>query len=65
MIPHAGLSSRESGGWHEFVGPSVAEEGPEDVDAAAGQGEDGLDVALAFGSFAFVEPAGRHRSVGC
>lgn len=34
------------------------QECPEDVDAAAGQGEDGLDAVLALGTFTVVEPAG-------
>lgn len=40
------------------MGSSVAGEGSWNFYAAAGQGEDGLDAALAFGWLAFVKPAG-------
>ena len=33
------------------VGSFVAEQGPEDVDAAAGQGDDGLGVGASVGAF--------------
>ena len=51
----SGLSSGE----HVFgrlflVGLVVAEHGPEHVDASSGEGEDGLGVPLALGSFAVV-----------
>src|SRR5947209_18327157 len=36
---------------------AVAQHGVQDVDASAGEGEDGLVVAFAFGSFAVVEGA--------
>lgn len=39
------LSSREGRGRRGLVGPSVAQEGPEDMDAAAGEGEDCLCAA--------------------
>lgn len=58
------LSSREGCRRRELVGSSIAQEGPEDVDAAAGEGEDGLGVAFVLGSFALVEPAGL-RTFGC
>ena len=38
-----------------LVGPVVAEHGPEHVDPSAGEGEDGLGVSFALGSFALVE----------
>lgn len=40
-------------GW--LVAASVAQESPDDVDAASGQGEDGLGAALALGALAIVE----------
>jgi hypothetical protein len=40
------------------VGLLVAEHGPQDVDAAAGESEDGLTVAFALGAFALVERFG-------
>lgn len=33
------------------VAPSVTDQGPQDVDASAGEGEHGLDVLLPFGAF--------------
>ncbi len=42
-------------GWLVEVGLLVAEHGPEDVDAVAGDGEDGLTVAFALGALAFVD----------
>jgi hypothetical protein len=41
-----------------LVGGVVAEHGPQDVEAAAGQRENGLDVGLAFGAFPVVIGAG-------
>ena len=38
----------------ELVGGSVAQHGVEDVDAAAGEGEDGLVVGLSFVAFAAI-----------
>ena len=51
------LSSRLSGdAWHWFlVGGVVAEHGPEDVDAASGEGDEGLFMGLAFSAFPVVE----------
>ena len=40
-------------------GPAVAQQGPEHVDQASGQGEQGLAVDESFASFAVVEDAGR------
>lgn len=37
----------------------VAEQGPEDVDESAGEGDGGLDVPLMFGALALVELARR------
>jgi hypothetical protein len=50
---------RESSGEFEvwLEGSSVVEHGPEDVDAPAGEGEDGLVVAFALASLAVVEGA--------
>lgn len=39
-------------------GAVVAQERPQDVDAAACEGEDGLGVTLAFGAFAVIEASG-------
>nr|AAF08612.1 unknown [Mycobacterium avium] len=47
------LSSRRSSGCG-LVDSVVAQHGPQDVEAPAGQGEDGLGVGFAFGSFAVV-----------
>lgn len=58
VIPKGGLTSREGRRWCEFVAPFIAKEGPEDVDAAARGVGGGLDVALSFGAFTFVEAAG-------
>src|SRR5215475_8823073 len=44
------------------VGPVVAQECPQHVDAAAGQGQDGLGVFFPFGAFAVVEGAGVGRA---
>lgn len=41
----------------------VADEGPEDVDAAAGEGDDGLVVVFAFGPFSVVEGAGMGQNL--
>lgn len=41
-----------------LVWPVVAEQRPEHVDAAAGQGEDGLGVFFALGSLAVVKAPG-------
>lgn len=46
------------GGWQwrgGLGGPVVAQQCPQEVDAAAGQGEDGLGVAFALGALAVVE----------
>src|SRR5271156_7220739 len=51
------LSSRRGSGCG-VVGGVVAEHGPLDVEASAGQGEDGLGVGFAFGSLAVVVDAG-------
>ena len=51
------VSSRSGDGKVALVALSVTDEGPQDVHASAGQGEDGLGVPLAFGAFAFVEAA--------
>src|SRR5204862_3746156 len=53
-----GLSSSKGEGRCVLVGAIVAEQCPQDVDASAGEGEDGLDVALAFGAFAVIEASG-------
>ena len=47
------LSSRRGSGCG-LVDGVVAQHGPQDVEASAGQGEDGLGVGFAFGSFAVV-----------
>ena len=47
------LSSRRSSGCG-LVDGVVAQHGPQDVEASAGQGEDGLGVGFAFGAFAVV-----------
>jgi len=47
------LSSRRSRGCG-LVDGVVAQHGPQDVEASAGQGEDGLGVGFAFGAFAVV-----------
>ena len=53
------LSSRRGEGRVRFlVGALVAEPGPEHVHAAADEGEDGLAVPLALGSFGLVVGAG-------
>jgi hypothetical protein len=41
-----------------LVGGVVAEHGPQDVEASAGQGENGLGVGFAFGAFPVVVGAG-------
>ncbi|GAA0361216.1 hypothetical protein GCM10010151_58890 [Actinoallomurus spadix] len=52
-------SSRLSDGWGGGVAAFVAQQGPQDVDQAAGQSHQGLLVFAAFGSFALVVgPAG-------
>jgi hypothetical protein len=53
------LSSRCSERWREWllVGAAVSEHGPEDGDAAPGEGDEGLLVVLTLGAFAFVERA--------
>lgn len=38
-----------------MITPSVTDQGPQDVDAPAGEGEHCLDVLLALGAFAVVE----------
>src|ERR1700761_2278376 len=40
-----------------LVGAPVPDECPQDVDTAAGEGQDGLGVLLALGALAVVEPA--------
>src|SRR2546423_1088797 len=52
------LSNRSSDGDCWVVAPSVTDEGPQDVHASPGQGEDGLGVPLALGALALVEAAG-------
>src|SRR5919107_109986 len=52
------MSSRRRGRDRFFVATLVAEHGPEHVDPAAGEGEDGLTVPFALGSFALVVAAG-------
>src|SRR5262245_23050693 len=47
------------GRWDRGEGAVVAQQCPQDVDEAAGQGDGGLGVALPFGSFTVVEGAGR------
>nr|CAA09800.1 Hed protein [Mycobacterium avium subsp. paratuberculosis] len=47
------LSSRRGSGCG-VVDSVVAQHGPQDVEAAAGQGEDGLGVAFSFGAFSVV-----------
>lgn len=42
----------------ELVAALVSDEGPQDVDAASGQGEDGLGMALTFDALAIVEASG-------
>ena len=39
-----------------MVAPSVPDQRPYDVDASAGESEDGLDMPFPLGSFAVVEP---------
>jgi hypothetical protein len=51
--------------WSFFVEPLVAEHGPKDVNAAAGQGEHGLGVAFALGSFAVDRRPEKPGCVGC
>ena len=48
------LSSRRGVRCGGLVWPVVAEHRPQDVEASAGQGQDGLDVGFAFGAFAVV-----------
>src|SRR5271165_7423956 len=48
------LSSRRGVRCGGLIGPVVAQHGPQDVEASAGQGEDGLGVGFAFGTFAVV-----------
>jgi hypothetical protein len=43
-----------SGGVFGVVGRAGAQDGVQDVDASAGQGDDGLVVGLAFAAFAVV-----------
>lgn len=51
------LSSRR-GAVCGLVDRVIAEHGPQDVEPAMGQGDDGLGVGFAYGSFAVVEGAG-------
>lgn len=44
MLSSSGRSHRRC----HFVAPSVADQGPDDVDTSAGEGEHGLDVPLPF-----------------
>src|SRR5271166_5687799 len=48
------LSSRRGVRCGGLIGRVVAQHGPQDVEASAGQGEDGLGVGFAFESFAVV-----------
>jgi hypothetical protein len=41
----------------------VAQRGPNDVDAMAGEGEDGLAVSVSFRSFAVIEGSGRRAAL--
>src|SRR6266481_5674075 len=55
------LSSGRSQGWPGWllVGGAVAEHGPQRVDAPPGEGDEGLLMRLALGSFTFVERSRR------
>jgi choline dehydrogenase-like flavoprotein len=48
------LSSRRGVRCGGLIGPVVAQHGPQDVEASAGQGDGGLGVGFAFGAFAVV-----------
>lgn len=49
------MSSRGCGWGCDLVAPSVTDQGPQDVDAAAGEREESLDVAFALGALAIVK----------
>ncbi len=51
MLLSNGFRDRECG----LGAPSVADQGPQDVDTSAGEGKYGLDVLLPLGAFAVVE----------
>lgn len=53
-----------SNGWAGFECATVADEGPEHVQAPACECQDGLGVPLAFCSLAFVEPPGFRAASG-
>lgn len=48
-----------------MVGGAVAQHGPEDIEPASGQGQDGLFVVFAFGAFALVVGAALGAVPGC
>src|SRR3954469_19853802 len=52
------LSSGQRDRRYGVVAPSVTQEGPKNVDSAAGERHDGLAVSFAFGTLAVVEAAG-------
>ena len=54
------LSSRRGVRCGGLIGRVVAQHGPQDVEASAGQRQDGLGVGFAFGSFPVV-PKNRPR----
>src|SRR5579875_2164445 len=57
-MPLSGCLTGCRAGGAGLVGLVVAEHGPQDVDAAAGQGQDGLGVLFALGSLAVIEGPG-------
>ena len=57
MTLSSGLGQLLASWWGDFEDPIVAEQGPQDVDTAAGQRDECLDVSVAFSALLEVEVA--------